>query len=157
MAIAIHEAKLGIRGCIKSFDLNRQPTPDHGSGFYLLKSHLGDMLKQIDQDLLNEATHNLYKTVVERVKTLKKRLVCARIQAMKIIERIGLSRDFTERFQIFDGGAGNQVSNTKWGLQRKWEVTVNEGGPDNDRESPLSATLYVKVGRNGLYALLDAG
>lgn len=71
MAIAIREAKLGIRGYIKSFDLNRQPTPDHGWVFYLLESHLGDMLKQIDQDLLNEATHNLYKTAVERVKTLK--------------------------------------------------------------------------------------
>lgn len=39
----------------------------------------------------------------------------------------------------------------------KWEVTVNEGGPDDDRESPLSATLYLKVGRNGLYACLTQG
>ena len=31
---------------------------------------------------------------------------------------------------------------------------MNEGGPDDDRESSLSATLYVKVGRNGLCACL---
>lgn len=160
MAIAIREAKLGIRGYIKSrasSDLNRQLNPGHGWVFYLLESHLGDTLKQIDQDLPNEATHNLYKTAAERFKTLEKRLVCARFQAMKVIERIGLSRDSIERFQIFDGGAGNQVSNTKWGLQRQRGVTVGGGGPDDDRVSPLPVTPYVKVGRNELYACLTQG
>ncbi len=37
---------------------------------------------------------------------LKKRLVCARSQVMNVIERIGLSRDSTERFQIFDSDLG---------------------------------------------------
>ena len=55
MAIVICEAKLGIRGYIEFFNLNRQPTPDHGWVFYLLKSHLEDPLKKIDQDLFNEA------------------------------------------------------------------------------------------------------
>ena len=157
MEIVIREAKLNIRGYIMSrasLDLNRQLTPDHWWVFYLLESHLGDTLKRIDQDLLNEATHNLNKTAEERFKTLEKRLVCARFQTMKVIERIGLSRDFIERFQIFNDDAGNQISNTKWGLQRKWGTTVDERGPDDDRESLLSATPYVKVSQNGLYACL---
>ncbi len=160
MAIAIREAELGIRGYIKSrasFDHNRQLTPGHRWVFYLLESHLGDTLKQIDQDLPNEATHNLYKTAAEKFKTMEKRLICARFHAMKVIKRIGLSSDSIERFQIFGGGTGNQVSNTKWGLQRKWGVTVDEGGPDDGRESPVPATPYVKVGRNGLYACLTQG
>ncbi len=124
---------------------------------YLLECHLGDTLKRIDQDLPNEATHNLYKTAAETFKTLEKRLVRARSQIMKVIKRIELSRDSIERFQIFDGDAGNRVSNTKWGLQRKWGTTVNERGPDDDRELLHPATPCVKVSRNGLYACLTQG
>ena len=119
MEIVIREAQLGVRSYINSpasLDPNRQFTPGHGWVFYLLEDHLGGTLKQIHQDLPDEATHYLYKTAPERFKELEKRLVCARSQAMNVIERIGLSRDSTKRFQIFDSGLGKQVKNTRWGL-----------------------------------------
>jgi len=119
MEIVIREAQLGVRSYIKSrasLDLNRQFTPGHGWIFYLLEEYLGGTLKQIHQDLPDEATHNLYKTPPERFEELEKRLVYAQSQAMNVIERIGLSRDSTKRFQIFDSDLGKQIKNTRWGL-----------------------------------------
>jgi len=119
MGNIIEFAQLGVRSYIKSrasLDLNRQFTPGHGWIFYLLEEYLGGTLKQIHQDLPDEATHNLYKTPPERFEELEKRLVYAQSQAMNVIERIGLSRDSTKRFQIFDSDLGKQIKNTRWGL-----------------------------------------
>ena len=130
MKIVIREAQLGVRSYINSLaslDSNRQFTPDHEWVFYILKGRLEDMLKQIHQDLLFEATHNLYKTAPKRFKELKKRLICARSQATNVIDRIELSRDSTERFQIFDSGLEKQVKNTRWGLtyhRSRWFTPV---------------------------------
>jgi len=90
---------------------------------------------------------------------LKKRLVCARSQAMNVIERIGLSRDSTERFQIFDSGLGKQVKNTRWGLTYRRPRSSTPVVPclgDNFSRDEMQACLTRSHGRTRTHdAIID--